>query len=192
MFLFVVLILQNAIRIILFLEWIWVKYNFIAVNYLVYTNEVIEISWVLSSSSFQDFYNCGYRYLFCTKGSRSYIDSIPTFVEKIKISDYILFCLDCLWLFLLATKENSQNIFSNELQSNGVYKFYLAFMNSELDYFKFYKVLPERSLCLIKSATPGLSGESTLREIKVLLPKIIKCRFNYYRKLQCRLYESLW
>jgi hypothetical protein len=43
----------------------------------------------------------------------------------------------------LATKENSQNIFSNELQSNGVYKFYLAFMNSELDYFKFYKVLPE-------------------------------------------------
>jgi hypothetical protein len=24
----------------------------------------------------------------------------------------------------------------------------------------------------------------------VLLPKIIKCRFNYYRKLQCRLYEA--
>jgi hypothetical protein len=46
----------------------------------------------------------------------------------------------------LATKENSQNIFSNELQSNGVYKFYLAFMNSELDYFKFYKVLPEKEV----------------------------------------------
>jgi hypothetical protein len=43
----------------------------------------------------------------------------------------------------LATKENSQNIFSNELQSNGC-KFYLAFMNSELDYFKFYKILPEK------------------------------------------------
>jgi hypothetical protein len=86
-------------------------------------------------------------------------------LKKLKYRDYILFCLDCLWLFLLATKENSQNIFSNELQSNGVYKFYLAFMNSELDYFKFYKVLPERSLCLVKSATPGLSGESTLREI---------------------------
>jgi hypothetical protein len=23
-----------------------------------------------------------------------------------------------------------------------------------------------------------------------MLPKIIKCRFNYYRKLQCRLYEA--
>jgi hypothetical protein len=44
------------------------------------------------------------------------------------------------------TKENSQNIFSNELQSNGVYKFYLAFMNSELDYFKFYKTLPEKEV----------------------------------------------
>jgi hypothetical protein len=75
----------------------------------------------------------------------------------------------------LATKENSQNIFSNELQSNGVYKFYLAFMNSELDYFKFYKVLPEKEVyALLGQQLPGLSGESTLREIKVLLPKIIK------------------
>jgi hypothetical protein len=40
MFLFVVLILQNAIRILFWNEF-GVKYNFIAVNYLVYTNEVI-------------------------------------------------------------------------------------------------------------------------------------------------------
>jgi hypothetical protein len=51
-----------------------------------------------------------------------------------------------MWLFRFSTKENSQNIFSNELQSNGVYKFYLAFMNSELDYFKFYKTLPEKEV----------------------------------------------
>jgi hypothetical protein len=58
-------------------------------------------------------------------------------LKKLKYQD--LFCL--VWTVVigysfLATKENSQNIFSNELQSNGVYKFYLAFMNSELDYFK--------------------------------------------------------
>jgi hypothetical protein len=40
--------------------------------------------------------------------------------------------------------KKTHKIFSNELQSNGVYKFYLAFMNSELDYFKFYKILPEK------------------------------------------------
>jgi hypothetical protein len=65
-------------------------------------------------------------------------------------------------------------------------------MNSELDYFKFYKILPEKEVYALLGQQPGLSGESTLREIKVLLPKIKKCRFNYYRKLQCRLYESLW
>jgi hypothetical protein len=73
----------------------------------------------------------------------------------------------------LATKENSQNIFSNELQSNG-YKFYLAFMNSELDYFKFYKILPEKEVYALLGQQPGLSGESTLREM--LLP-IIKMSF---------------
>jgi hypothetical protein len=46
-----------------------------------------------------------------------------------------LFGLSLAAIPFLATKENSQNIFSNELQSNGVYKFYLA-LNSELDYFK--------------------------------------------------------
>jgi hypothetical protein len=61
-------------------------------------------------------------------------------------------------------------------------------MNSELDYFKFYKILPEKEVyALLGQQIPGLSGESTLREIKLL--KIIKC-FNYYRKLQCRLYEA--
>jgi hypothetical protein len=85
-----------------------------------------------------------------------------------------LFGLSLAAIPFLATKENSQNIFSNELQSNGVYKFYLAFMNSELDYFKFYK-MPERSLCLIRSANPGLSG--IYLKIKVLLPKIIKMSF---------------
>ena len=34
----------------------------------------------------------------------------------------------------------------NELQSNGVYKFYLAFKNSELDFMKFYESLPENEL----------------------------------------------
>jgi hypothetical protein len=45
----------------------------------------------------------------------------------------------------LATKENSQNIFQMNYNPM-VYKFYLAFMNSELDYFKFYKILPEKEV----------------------------------------------
>jgi hypothetical protein len=44
----------------------------------------------------------------------------------------------------LATKENSQNIFQMNYNPMG-YINYLAFMNSELDYFKFY-ILPEKEV----------------------------------------------
>jgi hypothetical protein len=47
-------------------------------------------------------------------------------------------------------------------------------MNSELDYFKFYKILPEKEVYALLGQQPGLSGESTLREM--LLP-IIKMSF---------------
>jgi hypothetical protein len=90
----------------------------------------------------------------------------------------------------LATKENSQNIFKwINNQCMGIILF--VFVNrSELDYFKFYKVLTwKKFLFLVKSATIGLS--ETLREIKGAAAENHKMScFNYYRKLQCRLYEA--
>ncbi|UFH34824.1 LTA synthase family protein [Flavobacterium acetivorans] len=172
MFLFVLLILQNAISEYFFWNEFGVKYNFIAVNYLVYTNEVIGNimeSYPVIPLFTALFLIAGIATYFIVKGSRSYIDSIPTFVEKIKISGLylVLFALSIVSVPFLATKENSQNIFSNELQANGIYKFYLAFMNSELDYFKFYKTLPEKEVyALLGQQIPSLTGESTLREIK--------------------------
>ena len=172
MFLFVLLILQNAISEYFFWNEFGVKYNFIAVNYLVYTNEVIGNimeSYPVIPLFTALFLIAGIATYFIVKGSRSYIDSIPTFVEKIKISGLYLalFALSIVSVPFLATKENSQNIFSNELQANGIYKFYVAFMNSELDYFKFYKTLPEKEVyALLGQQIPSLTGESTLREIK--------------------------
>jgi hypothetical protein len=88
--------------------------------------KLLEISWVYPVVPlFSGLYNCRYRYLFCTKRFAKYIDSIPTFVEKIKISGlyFVLFGLSLAAIPFLATKENSQNIFSNELQSNGYINF---------------------------------------------------------------------
>jgi phosphoglycerol transferase MdoB-like AlkP superfamily enzyme len=172
MFLFIVLILQNAISEYFFWNEFGVKYNFIAVNYLVYTNEVI--GNIMESYPVVPLFSglfiiAGTVTYFILKKSRNYIDSIPTFIEKIKISGlyFALFALSVLAIPSLATKENSQNIFSNELQSNGIYKFYLAFVNSELDYFKFYKTLPEKeAYALLGQQISGLSGESTFRQIK--------------------------
>ncbi|MFV8344541.1 LTA synthase family protein [Flavobacterium sp. ZB4P13] len=171
-FLYVVLILQNGISEYFFWNEFGVKYNFIAVNYLIYTNEVIGNimeSYPVIPLFSGLFIIAGIVTYLIVKKSKNYIESIPAFVEKIKLSGIylVLFGLSLLAIPFLSTKENSQNIFANELQANGIYKFYLAFMNSELDYFKFYKTVPSsEAFAQLKQQIPSISGETTLRQIK--------------------------
>jgi phosphoglycerol transferase MdoB-like AlkP superfamily enzyme len=171
-FLFVTLILQNAISEFFFWNEFGVKYNFIAVNYLVYTNEVIGNimqSYPVIPIFTTLFVISGTITYFIVKRSKNYIESIPSFAEKIKISGiYIgMLVFSLVTIPYLAAKENSQNIFTNELQSNGVYKFYLAFIHSELDYFKFYKTIPtQEAYATLQEQIHGISDESTLRAIK--------------------------
>ena len=92
-FLFVVLILQNGISEYLFWNEFGVKYNFIAVNYLIYTNEVIgnimesypviPLFWAL-------FLIAGIVTYFIVQKTRKYIDAIPTLMEKLEISGIYL------------------------------------------------------------------------------------------------------
>ena len=128
-FLFVTLILQNAISEFFFWNEFGVKYNFIAVNYLVYTNEVIGNimqSYPVIPIFTTLFLISGTITFFIVKHSKNYIESIPTFIEKIKILGLylVLLAFSLVTVPFLAAKENSQNIFTNELQSNGIYKFY--------------------------------------------------------------------
>lgn len=170
-FLYVVLILQNGISEYFFWNEFGVKYNFIAVNYLVYTNEVIGNimeSYPVIPLFSALFIIAGFVTYLIVKKSKNYIESIPAFVEKLKLSGIylVLFGLSLFAIPFLSTKENSQNIFANELQANGIYKFYLAFMNSELDYFKFYKTVPSsEAFGQLKQQIPSISGETTLRQI---------------------------
>ncbi|BDB53271.1 sulfatase [Flavobacterium ammonificans] len=170
-FLFVTLILQNAISEFFFWNEFGVKYNFIAVNYLVYTNEVIGNimeSYPVIPLFTVLFISSGIITYFIVKYSKTYIEAIPTFSEKLKISGlyFVMLGLSLATIPYLATKENSQNIFANELQSNGIYKFYLAFLNSELDYFKFYKTIPSNeAYAILKNQINGIKNESTTRKI---------------------------
>ena len=179
-FLFVVCILQNAISEYLFWNEFGVKYNFIAVDYLVYTNEVIGNimqSYPVVPIFGSLFLVAGIITFFIVKYSKNYIYEIPTFVEKIKISVvyFVLFGISLLVIPSLSNAANSQNIFTNELQSNGLYKFYLAFTNSELDYFKFYKTLPnEQAFAILKKQIPDISSNSTSRKITSKLPETRK------------------
>ncbi|MDQ8014982.1 MAG: sulfatase-like hydrolase/transferase [Flavobacterium nitrogenifigens] len=171
-FLYVLVILQNAISEFFFWNEFGVKYNFIAVNYLIYTNEVI--GNIMQSYPVVPIFSAlfiitGIITYFIIKKSRNYIDDIPNFGEKIKITALyaVLFFASLVAVPGLAKTENSKNVFVNELQSNGIYKFYLAFQNNKLDYFKFYKTIPnEEAFALLKQDFPSITGKNTLREIK--------------------------
>ncbi|MBZ4035170.1 sulfatase-like hydrolase/transferase [Flavobacterium sp. 17A] len=171
-FLYVLIILQNGISEFFFWNEFGVKYNFIAVNYLIYTNEVIGNimqSYPVIPIFSALFIITGIITFYIIKKSRNYIDEIPTFSEKLKISIVYatLFFISLLAVPGLAKTENSKNIFVNELQANGVYKFYLAFQNNKLDYFKFYKTISnQEAFALLKKQLPTISGDNTLREIK--------------------------
>ncbi|MBA0883843.1 LTA synthase family protein [Flavobacterium undicola] len=172
MFLYVVLILQNAISEYFFWNEFGVKYNFIAVNYLVYTNEVI--GNIMESYPVIPIFSClfiiaGIITYFIIKRSKIYIEKIPTVFEKIQISFiyFLLFGLALWSIPKLAKTENASNVFTNELQANGIYRFYLAFMNSELDYFKFYKTLPENeAYALLEKQLPTIQNLSSTRMIQ--------------------------
>lgn len=170
-FLYVLLILQNAISEFFFWNEFGVKYNFIAVNYLIYTNEVIGNimqSYPVIPIFSALFIVTGIITFFIIKNSRYYIDEIPKFNEKLKITVVYasVFIFSLLAVPNLAKTENSKNIFVNELQSNGIYKFYLAFQNNKLDYFKFYKTITnQRAFALLKQELTTIKGQNTLREI---------------------------
>ncbi|CAD5342915.1 LTA synthase family protein [Flavobacterium bizetiae] len=171
MFLYVLLILQNGLSEYFFWNEFGVKYNFIAVNYLIYTNEVIGNimqSYPVIPLFSALFLVTGIVTYFILKGSKNYINAIPSFNEKLKISVIyiVLFAISLFAIPNLAKTENSKNVFVNELQANGLYKFYLAFQNNKLDYFKFYKTSSEqKAYAILKEQFPAISGEKMIRKI---------------------------
>ena len=150
-FLFVLLIIQNAVSEFFFWNEFGVRYNFIAVDYLVYTNAVIgnimESYPVVPLFASVGILSFAATYIIIIK-SKSFLEDLPNFPNKLKIIGVQLVLLVSAFLILpiITSQQNSSNVFANELQSNGLQKFYKAFTNSELDYFEFYETLPEEEL----------------------------------------------
>lgn len=173
-FIFVLVIIQNAVSEYFFWNEFGVRYNFIAVDYLVYTNTVIG-NIMESYPVIPLFTGVGLLTLIITivivKRSKEYLDNIPSFTDKIKnlVVYIVLLLVSLVAIPQLAKLQNSSNVFANELQANGIYKFYLAFRNSELDYDKFYKTLPKtEAYALLKNQISGISEGTSLRQINNL------------------------
>jgi phosphoglycerol transferase MdoB-like AlkP superfamily enzyme len=179
-FIYVLLIIQNAVSEYFFWNEFGVRYNFIAVDYLIYTNEVIrniiESYPIVPLVSIILIISIAFTYLIVKK-TKVYFNNLPKLNEKIKTSILysVLFILSILFLPFLSKNQNSDNQFANELQSSGLYKFYIAFTNSELDYDKFYKTIPnDEAFAILKNQIPEISNSSTLRTIKGNDPEIRK------------------
>ncbi|MFT7251612.1 MAG: phosphoglycerol transferase MdoB-like AlkP superfamily enzyme [Flavobacterium sp.] len=170
-FIFVLIIIQNATSEFFFWNEFGVRYNFIAVDYLVYTNTVIG-NIMESYPVVPLFIGVGIIALLSTyvivQKSKGYLENLPTFIDKIKIvATYTLLLVVSLKMIpVLANQEDSPNVFTNELQANGIYKFYGAFMQSELDFFKFYETMPNNeAYALLRNQIPTIGNETTLRTI---------------------------
>ncbi|MEO0046996.1 MAG: Phosphoglycerol transferase [Bacteroidota bacterium] len=170
-FIFVLVIVQNAISEFFFWNEFGVRYNFIAVDYLVYTNTVI--GNIMESYPVVPLFAgvgliTGIITYLIVKRSQPFLNQLPTFRDKIiGFGFYILLLLVSLFTVpIIAKQENSSNVYVNELEANGIYKFYTAFMNNELAFDKFYKTIPkDEAFALLQNHLVGTKGESTLRTI---------------------------
>src|SRR6478672_4438900 len=133
------------------------RFNFIAVDYLIYTYEVFQninqtyplpvlIIGLLLLTALIFFY-------FRKKGAFSIVFSDPMRFKKRLMYMGILTLISIFYIQFIKNKyaETSKNLYVNELSKNGVYSFFAAYRSNELDYETFYKKLSnEEAFALIK------------------------------------------
>lgn len=130
-----------------------VRFNFIAVDYLIYTNEVVNniiesypLGWLLSGILLVTVL-C---FLLVRKTLMRTYQAFEPFKTRLKISGLLLL-LPVLSFFVVESSwyQFSTNTYLNELAANGPYQFFSAFRNNELDYRHFYKLGDDRELTQI-------------------------------------------
>ncbi len=153
--LYIFLAIVNAISECIFWNEFGVRYNFIAVDYLVYTNEVIGnimesypvvpmfagvlmvavlVSWRM--------FRCKD---FSEAGNGGTVPFLATFVIYA-----ILFAGSLSWLRFSYRNLQSANNYATELQCNGCWNFLEAYGSSTLEYDRFYRMLPSDEASALK------------------------------------------
>lgn len=131
------------------------RYNFIAVDYLVYTNEVIgniQESYPVYKLITLVAIIAGVITYWCHAGNRFSVHKKYRFANRLATAPIILFVPAVLMMAVHPDWKNfSSNNFTNELAGNGVYDFVQAFKNNELDFYKYYNTLPdEKAFAIVR------------------------------------------
>jgi len=138
------IIIFNGVSEYFFWEEFGVRYNFIAVDYLVYTTEVLTNIWesypipLLVSTIVLADLTIIYL-IFKKKWLVNSLQGKSTFRSRM-ITGTTLLTLPILSFLIVSFNwaEKTQNRYNNELSKNGIYSLFAAFLNNELDYQTFY------------------------------------------------------
>lgn len=176
-FIVILTLLFNAISEWFFWQEFSVRYNFIAVDYLVYTTEVIgniRQSYPINTIMALLLLTSGLIVFFTRKPLMACASSVERFKQRTKYALPILLVPVCIYFFVNHDwKETSENQFVNELSGNGMYDFGYAFWHNQLDYDKFYKTLPVAEAFKLASRSSGFELQNTnVFSRKIVAPKV--------------------
>lgn len=141
------LLIFNAVSEWFFWNEFSARYNFIAVDYLVYTNEVVgnikESYPLFTIITLITLFTAGIIVMLAGSIKAS-VQSPTRFGRRIMITCSIII-LSAITTYLVQPgwQYFSRNNFINELAGNGIYDFTQAFQNNELDYYTYYKTIPD-------------------------------------------------
>ena len=193
LFIYSLSIIFNAVSEYFFWNEFGIRYNFIAVDYLIYTNEVI--GNIMESYPVLPLFSVIFIVtllvtIFIFKRTKVTLLSLPNLKQKfILLVSFLFLCLVSLGLSPQFEKVKASNIFSQEVQANGVYKFYYAFTHSELDYFQFYPQMEQKqaeNLFLKQLSAPALereispNAEETRKNVVLISIESLSAEFMAY------------
>ncbi len=176
-FIITLILVLNAGSEIVFWDEFNVRYNFIAVDYLIYTTEVLNNIW--------ESYNIPLIagavllvtiiILFLLRRKLTASQLVSMRFQKRTLFFFMFLLLPLAGYFLVNNrfKNTSSNNYVNELGGNGIYEFGAAFWNNEIDYNRFYATRNDtanfrilRSMLQAPNATFVNDPLSVEREIK--------------------------
>lgn len=149
------LLLFNAVSEFFFWQEFGTRYNFIAVDYLIYTREVAgnirqsyPVAWIVLIVAIASFL----IWLLIRKYLKASVYAGVSFGKRSLIAAGILVFPVLVFFFVNNNWRNfSDNSFVNELAGNGAYEFGVAYNNNALDFDKFYPTISdEEALQIVK------------------------------------------
>lgn len=162
---YVLVIYFNACSEYFFWDEFNVRYNFIAVDYLIYTNEVvgnIMESYAIVPLAVAVVILSGLTSWFLFRRDARNLEVLfsTRWKPAATVAWGVLAALSC-WVITAGTRfQQTGNTYYNELQANGPYKFFDAFRKNHLDYTQFYLTLPDADAEGAVHALYGSAGEN--------------------------------